>query len=402
MKILIISQYFWPENFKINDVVLGLKERGHHVSVLTAKPNYPDGNFSKGYGFLKTNYEKWNGISIYRTPIIRRGNGSSFRLVCNFFSFMIMASFRVMFIKGEFDKIFVYEPSPVLVGIPAIVAKYKFKAPIYFWVQDLWPESISAAGGFKNKWIIWFVDKITRRIYHSCKKILVQSKRFIPYIKNQGIHEDKLVYHPNSTESFYKPVKLDSEILKTLPTGKKIMFAGNLGESQSFETLLISAQILKKRNKKINWIILGNGRMKSFIKQKIKEFDLEENFILLGSFPSHDMPKFFSCADALLVSLKKNPIFSLTIPNKIQSYMACEKPIIASIDGEGGDIIKESKSGLVSSAEDSVGLANNLELFLKLSKEDVNKMSKNSLKFFKNEFDREKLLTKLIHLFDEK
>ncbi len=142
--------------------------------------------------------------------------------------------------------------------------------------------------------------------------------------------------------------------------------------------------------------------MKKFIKQKIKEFGLEENFILLGSFPSHDMPKYFSCADALLVSLKKNPIFSLTIPNKIQSYMACGKPIIASIDGEGGEIIKDSKSGLVSAAEDSLGLANNLELFLNLSKEDINKMSRNSLNLFKNEFDREKLLTKLINLFNEK
>ena len=211
--------------------------------------------------------------------------------------------------------------SPIFVGIPAIVAKYKFHAPIYFWVQDLWPESITAAGGIKNRFVIKFIDKITRIIYTNCSKILVQSKRFIPYIKNQGIHEGKLVYHPNSTENFYKPVKLDLEISKTLPKGIRIMFAGNLGESQSFETLLSSAQILKKRNKKINWIILGNGRMKDFIKQKIKEFDLEENFILLGSFPSRDMPKFFSCADALLVSLKKNPIFSLTIPNKIQSYM---------------------------------------------------------------------------------
>lgn len=402
MKILIISQYFWPENFKINDVVLGLKERGHQVSVLTAKPNYPEGNFLKGYGFFKINYEKWNEINIYRTPIIRRGSGSSFRLLCNFFSFMILASFRVLFIKDEFDKIFVYEPSPVLVGIPAIVAKWKFKAPIFFWVQDLWPESISAAGGIKNKWILSFVDRITRLIYNNCEKILVQSKRFIPYIKNQDIPEHKLVYHPNSTESFYKPIKFDQNILNTLPKGKKIMFAGNLGESQSFETLLISAQILKKRNKKINWIILGNGRMKKFIKQKIKEFGLEENFILLGSFPSHDMPKYFSCADALLVSLKKNPIFSLTIPNKIQSYMACGKPIIASIDGEGGEIIKDSKSGLVSAAEDSLGLANNLELFLNLSKEDINKMSRNSLNLFKNEFDREKLLTKLINLFNEK
>ena len=156
MKILVITQYFWPESFIINDLCLALKERGHEVSVLTGKPNYPQGRFNNGYSFFNKTTEYWNGIKIYRSPLIPRGKGSGFRLFINYLSFAIIASVRLLFINKKFDKIFVYEPSPITVGLPGIVAKYKFGAPMYFWVQDLWPESISAAGGVKNKRILYF------------------------------------------------------------------------------------------------------------------------------------------------------------------------------------------------------------------------------------------------------
>lgn len=401
MKILIISQYFWPENFKINDVALGLAERGNEITILTGKPNYPKGDFFNGYDFFNNNKEKWNKITIHRSPLIPRGNGSGLRLFLNYLSFAFFASLKVFFLKNKFEKIFVYEPSPMTVGIPAVVAKYKFKIPIIFWVQDLWPESISAAGGIKNKTLISLVNFLTKFIYDNCEKILVQSRSFIPYIIEQGVNSKKIVYHANSTEKFYKPLPVNKSILGLLPKGKKIMFAGMLGESQSFDTLLKAALILKQKNKKINWIILGDGRMKKYILDQVKKLNLQDNFILLGSFPSDDMPKFFSCADALLVSLKKSPIFSLTIPNKIQSYLACGKPIIASIDGEGGDIIRDSKSGFVSDAEDSIALAKNIELFLNLSKKELYEMSHNSLNYFRSEFEREKQLDKLLGILNE-
>jgi glycosyltransferase involved in cell wall biosynthesis len=395
MRILIVTQYFWPENFRINDIALALKERGHEVSIVTGKPNYPSGKFSKGYTFFNKRIEFWNGIKIYRSPIIPRGKGRGIQLFVNYISFSIFASIRLFFVRGKFDKIFVYEPSPITVGIPAIFAKYRFNAPMYFWVQDLWPESISAAGSINNKNVITVLDWLTRKIYKHSKNVLVQSKAFIPYILNQNIEGTKLVYYPNSTEKYYKELITDDELLKTLPKGIKLMFAGNIGEAQSFDTLLNAALILKNELIDVKWIILGDGRMKQYVKQKIKELNLENNFYLLGSFASTEMPKYFSCADALIVSLKKDPIFSLTIPSKIQSYLACGKPIITCLDGEGSRIIEEANAGFTSPSENPIALTEIIKRFLNLSSDERKLLGKNARNYFNMEFEREFLVDKL-------
>ncbi len=395
MRILILTQYFWPESFKINDLALALKERGHQISVLTAKPNYPTGNFSKGYTFFNKGKEKWNDIEVHRSPIIPRGKGNGLQLFVNYISFAIFASIKLLFVRNKFDKIFVYEPSPVTVGIPAIVAKYKFNAPIYFWVQDLWPESISAAGGVKNKTVLVFLNGLTKFIYQHCHKVLVQSKAFLPYILNQNVDKSKLIYYPNSTEKYYKELSPDESLIKTLPSGVKIIFAGNIGESQSFETLLNAALILKNEDIQVHWLILGDGRMREFVNQKIKELNLLDTFHLLGEYPSTDMPKYFSCADALIVSLKKNPIFAHTIPSKIQSYLACGKPILTSLDGEGSRIIEEAKAGFTSPSEDPISLAATVKKFLALSIEEQKILGKNARKYFIAEFERELLVDRL-------
>ena len=401
MKVLIVSQYFWPENFKINDLSEGLTERGLDISVLTGKPNYPEGVFFKNYSFFKRNKEKLNKIKIYRSPIFPRSNGSGFRLVLNYISFAFFASIRLLFINQKFDKIFVYEPSPITVGIPAIVAKYRFNAPIYFWVQDLWPESISDAGGINNKKVIKFLDKLTRFIYKNCTKILVQSKAFIPYIIKQKVDPDKLIYFPNSTESFYKVEKSNNRYRKLMPIGFKIIFAGNIGEAQSFETIIKSALYLKKNEINVNWIILGDGRQKNKIQHSIKKLGINDSFFFLGSFSSEEMPLFFSHADGLLVTLKKSKIFSLTIPNKIQSYMACCKPIIASIDGEGKNVIVNSKCGYVSPSEDHMLLSNSIIKLMNLSVNERKTMGLNGRKFFEEHFEREKQLDRLLRILNE-
>ena len=401
MKILIVSQYFWPENFKINDVAKGLVDKGYDVSVLTGLPNYPKGKIYNGYSFLKNIKEIHEGITIYRSPLIPRGNGSGLRLFLNYFSLAFLASLRVLFIKNNFDKIFVYEVSPVTIGIPAIIAKYRFKAPIYFWVQDLWPESIIAAGGIKNKFIINLISKLTRFIYQHCEKILVQSKAFIPYILNQNVSNSKIIYLPNSTESFYNKVDIKNKFKELMPKeGPILMFAGNIGEAQGFNTMIKSASYLNNLGIKVNWVIVGDGRQKELIEKKINDLGLLNCFFFLGSYPSEEMPNFFACADALLVTLKKNLIFSMTIPNKIQSYMACSKPIIASIDGEGGRVILEAKCGLVSPSEDYISFSKSIIGFLKLGANEKELMGKNARLYFEKEFDREKQTNSIINIFN--
>lgn len=395
MRILIISQYFWPESFRINDLVLGMKERGHQITVLTGKPNYPEGKFYPGYNFFGKIYEEWNGINIHRVPVFSRGKGGGLRLFLNYMSFAFFASFRVLWLKKNYDTIFVYEPSPITVGIPAVILCKLYQKPFHFWVQDLWPASITAVSGIKFGIIINFFDWLTRIIYNCSSTVLVQSKAFIPYIIEQGIEKSKIQYFPNSTEPFERfsyPKKLTEF---NIPKGFNLLFAGNIGNAQSFETLLKAAKILKDRGEKINWIILGDGRMKEEVTKQIEFLNLNDCFFLLGRFPVFEMPAFYASADALLLSLKRDEIFAYTIPSKLQSYLAFGKPIIGSLDGEGARIIEEAKAGFVSPAENPLALAENVLIAINTDKKTMKSMSVNAISYFKSEFEREKLLSKL-------
>jgi len=400
MRILVITQYFWPEHFRINDLVLGLKERGNEVIVLTGKPNYPKGKFYDGYSFFKKSVENWNEIKIYRAPIISRGNGGALRLFLNYFSFAFFSIFTLLRIREKPDVIFVYEPSPVTVGVPAVVARWKFKVPIYFWVQDLWPDSIASAGNIRNPIVLGLIDKVTRWIYKNSEKVLIQSRGFKNRLLAQDVHQSKIIYFPNWTENYYKPI-LKNELYSQYFQGKvNLIFAGNIGESQGFETLLEAASIIYKDNPTVNWVIIGDGRMKSFVQQQVIERGLGKVFKLIGSFAPEEMPDFFSHADALIVSLKKDPLFSITIPSKIQSYMACGKPIITSLDGEGSNIVKEAEAGLISEAGDAKALARVINNFVDLNPLQKEQMGINALRYYDEKFDRDMLINKLINIFN--
>ncbi|TXD51445.1 glycosyltransferase family 4 protein [Polaribacter sp. IC063] len=399
MKILIVSQYFWPENFRINDLALGLQERGNEIHVLTGKPNYPKGNFAEGYSFFKNGNEEYKGIKIFRSNLVPRGSGSGLKLMLNYFSFVFFASIKAFFHREKYDFIFVYEPSPITVGIPAIVLAKKIKIPIYFWVQDLWPESVSAAGQFNNKIVLNILNSLTKWVYKNSKSVLIQSEGFREYIRKQGVENSKISYYPNSTEALYNVVKPTKEVMELMPKVPfTVLFAGNIGESQDFECIIEAAKILKEKSSEINFVILGNGRKKQFVSNKVKEYGLESNFHLLGSFPVTKMPCFFACADALLVTLKDEKIFSLTIPSKVQSYLACGKPIIGALNGEGAKVILDSKSGLVASAGDQEQLADKIFELYKLDIQQRGQLGKNARIYFEENFEREKLIDKLLNL----
>ena len=395
MRILIVTQHFWPENFRINDVALGLKTRGHEVVILTGKPNYPKGEYFEGYSWKKKNKEVWNDITIYRSNLLLRKNGNGRQLIMNYFSFAFLASLRVFSIKGKFDKVFVFAPSPITVGIPGIIAKYRFRVRNYIWIQDLWPESIRIAGGINNKLILGLTSLMTKLIYKGTDKLLVQSKGFLPYILNQQVKEDKLIYYPFYAEDFYSIAKPESKYQSKMPEGFNLIFAGNIGEAQSFPTLLDAAEELEKQNIKVNWVVFGDGRRKDFVLAQIKEKNLTNQFRLMGSLPATEMPKYFSCADGLIVSLKKSPIFDMTIPSKIQSYLACGRPIIGSLDGVGAEIITEAMAGFVGGAENVDELVKIIIKLKSLSSEERNQLGSNARFYYEKEFDRDMLLDKL-------
>jgi glycosyltransferase involved in cell wall biosynthesis len=395
LKILVISQYFWPENFRVNDLCLELQNRGHDVSVLTGKPNYPNGSYYKNYNFYNKRIEFNNGVRIYRCFLVPRGAGGKVNLFLNYISFAFFSSLRLLFLRDKFDKIIVYQLSPATVGFPGLIAKYKFKAPLYFYIQDLWPESISDAGGLNNRYILYAVDQMMKIFYQNSTEIWVQSIGFVIYLKNKGINISKIKYIPNTVEKFYIPQGVISKYYDKFPIGFNILFAGNIGIAQDFETIIKAAQILNSIKVPVNWIIIGDGSEKKNILDLIEKCNLSNRFYFLGSFPSEDMPYYFACADALLVSLKKTNIFSLTIPSKLQSYLACRKPIIGNVDGVAYNIIKDSNCGVCSISGDYKEFAKNVEKLFNKSRDELNNYSNNSYNFFLNNFER-KLVYDLI------
>lgn len=395
MKILIISQYFWPENFRVNDLSLELKNRGHDVTVLTGKPNYPKGNFFKGYNFINKRNEIWNEIQIKRVSLIPRGGGSSIRLLFNYFSFLIFASLRIFFLNEKFDKIIVYQLSPATVGFPGIIAKNKYKAQLFFYIQDLWPESLKDAGGLNSKLILYLVDSMMTFFYKSSTQIWVQSLKFENYLIYKGVEKNKIKYLPNTVEEFYKPQPILDKYSSKIPVGFNILFAGNIGVAQDFDTIINCAKILREKKLKINWLIFGTGREKDNIEKLISKLKLENIFYFFGQVPSEEMPFYFTCADLLLVSLKKSSIFSLTIPSKIQSYLACKKPIIGNIEGIGAEIISDSNSGHFAPSGDFIELSNKIEILYKKTESELNNYGVNGYNYFLQNFERNKIYNKM-------
>ena len=390
MKILVISQYFHPENFRINDLVFSLKKKKYNIEVLTGKPNYPKGSYSNGYSWKKPSLEHINNIPIHRANLFLRGRGGGIRLFLNYISFIFFGYFKLLKLKGPFDKVFIYAPSPITVGFLGIIAANKFNCKSYLWIHDLWPESVKVAGGINNKFILSMIDQMTRFIYKKTDILLVQSPFFKKYLEKQKVDLKKVIYYPYYAEAFYKPVTSTNEVKNKFPEGFNILFAGNIGTAQSFDTIVEAIDLIKKEQ--INIVVLGDGRDKERLQKKIKTLGLSHKFYFLGSHPPESMPEYFAAADALLITLKKADIFSYTIPGKLQSYLACGKPIIGALDGIGKQIIEVSNSGLCVDAEDVVGLSENIIKMNKISPKELLTFGNNGLDYFNNHFNKEKLL----------
>ena len=401
LNILVVTPHFYPENFRINDFAEEFVKRGHDITVLTAVPDYPNGQFHEGYGIFKQSRELYKGIKIFRAPLIPRGSGTNIRLALNYISYVMGAIFTSLFLlKNKFDIVFVFEPSPITVGIPAIFVKKINKIPLCFWVLDLWPESVVSAGNLnKTSLIPKILNQIVKFIYKHSDKILVSSNGFIDSIEAKGISRDKIEFFPQWAEPIFKPIKSTKYLLGDIPENSfKIMFAGNIGEAQDFPSILEAAKTLKY-NTNIQWIILGGGRRKSWVKTKIDEYGLEKCFHLLGSFPLEKMPEFYAHADAMLFSLKDEYIFSITIPAKVQTYLACGKPVLAMINGEGGKVVLDANAGLVCPAERPDRLVENILEMNKLAVEDISQMGKNARMYYDENFERSFLFKKIENIF---
>lgn len=402
MKILIVTQYYFPENFKSNDLSFELQKRGHDVTVLTGLPNYPEGKMYDGYGLFKNRKQIINGVKIHRALLLLRGNGGGIRLFLNFFSFAFFASFKALSLSfsNRYDAIIVHEPSPITQYYPAYLLNKIQKTPVYFWVMDLWPESLEIAGGIKNKFVLNTFKRMVISFYKNSEKILITSKGFQKSILEKGDFENKLEYFPNWAEDAISEGDKNF-IIPTLPDGFKVMFAGNVGEAQDMEAIMHTALELKN-HQEIKFIIVGDGRKMTYVQEFIIENNLEKTVCIVGRFPVEAMASFFAKADVMLVSLKDDKIFNLTVPAKVQAYMSASKPIVAMLNGEGAEIIEEAKCGLAVPAGNSQKLATTILELANLSKSDLEKMGKNSRDFFQANYQLSSCIDNLETILKQK
>ena len=410
MNLLVVTQYFHPENFRINDLVEGMVARGHQVTVLTGLPNYPSGRWHDGYSALFGPWrERLLGASVIRVPMFARGNSAGWRLMLNYLSFAFTAStIGALRARGRYDAIFVFEPSPVTVGIPAAACRAMTGAPILFWVLDLWPESVVAASGLRASWALGPVEALTRWIYRRCDRVLAQSRAFFGPLERQGVGAGQLRYFPSWAESVYQPVDREAAargngaspqapvlpVLPVLPEGFKVLFAGNIGVAQDFPTILAAAERLRDRLD-IHWVVAGDGRMRPWVQDEIERRGLGRTVHLLGPLPMQDMPNLFARVDALLVTLRDEPIFALTIPGKIQSYLACGRPVIAALNGEGAEVIRRARAGIACGAEDAAALADAVLQMANLPEAEREAIGARARACYLDQFDREQAFRQL-------
>lgn len=397
MRVLILSQYFWPESFRINEVAQSLREAGCEVSVLTGQPNYPDGVVYEGYRALAMGQEVVAGCSVYRIPLAPRGRATTFRLIANYLSFVIGASLLGPWIlRGQrFDVIFVYAISPILQAIPGIVLRRTTGGALIPWVQDLWPQSLEVTGFVRNPFLLRIVGGVVRWIYRRSDLLLVQSRGFVPLVQSMS-GKTPVEYHPNPGELAFQAQPAGAPALELEP-GFNVVFAGNLGTAQALDTVLAAASLLKDEAR-VRFVLIGSGSRGELLRQEVRRLGLH-NVQLPGRFPPRQMPDILAQASVLLVSLVRSPTMSQTVPSKIQAYLAAGRPIIAALDGEGASVVTEAGAGVTCPAEDAAALAEAVRKLQALSLDELDLMGKSGRDYYERHFEPGALSRRLVQRF---
>jgi len=391
-QILVVSQYFYPENFRINNICDEWVKRGYKLTVVTGIPNYPRGRFFKGFGYFKKRSEYLNGIRIIRLPIIPRGR-KPITLMLNYLSFVVSGWIWKTFTKVKADLVFNFEVSPMTQALPAVWFAKRKKIPCFVYVQDLWPENVEIVGGIKNRRLLAFIGKIVDYIYKRTSLILVTSESFKRSIIKRGVSEDKVVFWPQYAEDFFKPY--DKETVESKKFN--VMFTGNIGDAQGLDILPKLALILKENNLSDNIIftLVGDGRNKENLIKLIASLNLNKMFVFESQKKPEEIPNYLSKADVAFVSFAENDLFRMTIPAKLQTYLACGKPILAVASGETERIINEAGCGLTSVPGNVEDAYKNLIFLFEMNNEEIKKMGNNALVYSQKNFNKKTLMDQM-------
>ncbi len=402
-KLLVVSNHFYPENFRINDLVLSLQNTLYDVKVVTQTPNYGIGHFPKGYSwFKKTNERTTNNLNVTRLPVIPRGKNKQF-LFINYLSYYLSGLFYSWWTREKVDLVFTYATSPLLVAMIGNRIAKKNKVPTVLYLLDLWPDNFFLMHDFKSEKMKKLWIAICSKIYQDVDMILISSKGFENSLIDYGVDSRKIVYWPQFAEDTYKnkQLELKNPTFKPFDSDKlNITFTGNIGFAQGLDKFIDVGLLVKEKRLPVIFNFVGTGSYHSVLKNLISENNLQDYFNFTGHLPIDQMPVVLSQSDFALHSFVNEPAFHKTLPAKLQSYLAFGIPVMVSASGESSRIINEAQCGFASDSDDVQGFFANIERALDLEETQKLEMGDNAKQFYKENFNKDYLINKLNHIFE--
>lgn len=392
MKILVICQHYAPEPFRVTEICEELVKRGHQVVAVVGLPNYPTGIIPREYKWFRNRKQNINGVEVRRCFEIGRKNSKT-GLAINYVSYMFSACLKVMTLKRDYDVIYAYSTSPVLMSLPASLLRCFTRKKLMIYVLDIWPACLAAMNVYEGSLLYSFMKRVSRWIYSKADILIYSSKRFQQYMKSvHGLAFPDEHYLPQFADALFvqMPSASSNEYLQ-------LVFAGNIGKVQGVETLVYTAQLL--RDEPIRWHFLGDGSNLEVCKQLAASLSLDEIVTFYGRLPLAEMPHYYAMADAMLVSMRNDISVNDTLPGKVQSYMAAGKPILGSITGETPYIIQQACCGLCAPPEDPNAFAQVVRNFMASTEKE--QMGQNAATYYQKHFTKTNHMDRLQFLLEE-
>ena len=395
-RILVVTQHFWPENFRVNDLVEGLVEDGCQVDVLCGLPNYPQGEWFKGYRYLGPRRETYRGARVFRAGEIPRKGNTGLRIFLNYCYWPVSALFSLWRLKGGYDAVLCYNTSPVMMALPALVYGKLKKISVTTYVLDLWPENLYSVLPVGNPLLRAVARAVSDWFYRRADKLIAMSPSLGTRLAQRtGKSAEKIAVIPQYCEDFYACPALDQNLAREYAGKFLVVFTGNFSPAQSLDTVIRAAASAQARCPSLRLLLVGDGMSRPSLEALVEELKAGEMVRFYGSVPPTRIPAIAGAAQALVVSLGDSPDLGLTVPAKVASYMAMGKPILASMNGEGYAAVKESGAGLVSPAGDSAALAENMAALAGLPAQDRAQMGRKAQEYYHARYDRATLLKQL-------
>lgn len=401
-KILVVTQHFWPENFRINDIVEGFLQDGIAVDVLCGLPNYPKGEWFPGYSAAGPFEEEWHGARLYRCKEVPRRGNTSVNIFLNYVSWPWYAAHALYRLPGGYDAVFCFNTSPVLMCWPAIRYAKKHHIPFTNYVLDIWPENLYSVLNVKNKALRAIAQGVSDALYKKADRLIAMSEPLQQRLcQRTGMPPQKIAVIPQYCEDFYAVPQPDAALQAQFGGRFNLVFTGTFTPAQSLETVITAVQDARSRGADmLHLLLVGDGMSRAALEAKVKELHAEDAVTFYGSVPATDIPKFTALADALIVCLSDSPDLGLTVPAKVASYMAAGKPVLASMDGAGNAAVAAA-GGLSSPACDAAALADNLLALTRMDAAQRAAMGQSAKEYYLAHYRRSELLRKLEHFILE-